>query len=111
MVSERLQAPAASTPGKSNTGSYRKRGSRHPEEDQNPLILQERRLAHSLIKGNEGNAITRQHTYRKTGLTGRLQRLNGYKVYIISISRRELPKHENVNLMFIGPCITVTVED
>jgi hypothetical protein len=99
MVSDHLQPPAASTPGKSDPGSYWKRGSRHSEEEKNLLLLQESRLAHILIKGNEENAATRKHIGRKMGLTGKLQRQNRHrvKVYVISLSRRELPKHEHVS--------------
>ena len=43
------------------TGSYmvHKRGSRHPEEDKHLSLLQESRLAHSLINGNDEKAITK----------------------------------------------------
>jgi hypothetical protein len=61
MVTDHIQAPAASTPGKSDPGYYRKRGSLHYEEEKNLLLLQESRLAHILTKGNEENVITRKH--------------------------------------------------
>ena len=61
MVSDHIHGPAASTPGKSDPGYYRTRGSVHSEEVRNLLVLQESRLVHSLINGNEENAIIRKH--------------------------------------------------